>query len=71
MTNTRNVTLELPPLDAREALRLVHILESLQRALWKAHGPEMSELLIDCHIAAGGDAESRLDLFGDDADLPF
>jgi hypothetical protein len=61
----------MSPFHGPHPLRLVHILESLQRALWTAHGPEMSEILIDCHIADGGDGESRLDLFGDDADLPF
>jgi len=68
MTSRRPALLELPALDAREALRLIHLLEALQRALWSMHGPEMSELLIDHHIA--GDA-SQLDLFDADADLPF
>lgn len=68
MTSIRHVHLELPPLDAGEALRLVQLLEAIQQALWMACGPEMSELLIDHHIA--GDP-SQLDLFDSDEDLPF
>lgn len=35
----------LPPLEISEALLLVEILERAQRAIWRAHGPDMAEYL--------------------------
>ncbi len=41
------LSIPLPPFTPDEALRLVHFLENAVAAIWKAHGPKMSELLLD------------------------
>lgn len=67
----RSTILELPPLGPEEALRLVHLLERLQSAIWTAHGHRMSELLLDRRIDRCDIDEDQLDLFDGNDDFPF
>lgn len=63
----------IPNISPEEALRLVQLLETLQRAIWQVHGHSMSEFLSDRFVDAtqhGGHIdELQLDL--SDTDLPF
>ena len=58
--------IHLPHLEAHDALRLVQWLEGAITAIWRAHGHEMSEILINrhCDDLAAESAEEQ-------ADLPF
>ena len=67
---TPPVVVELPPLDAHQALRIVALLEGICTAIWRAHGAQMSEHLID--VSERRDTLSdRDDVHLDDHDLPF
>ena len=59
--------IRVPPLTADEALRLVAFLERVTNAIWRAHGNEMSQRLID--RAVRQPPRPPIDL--DDSDLPF
>lgn len=44
----------LPPLTPHEALVFVNLLEKICRALWRAHGTGMAQILqrvVDAHVA--------------------
>ncbi len=60
--------IRLPPLAADEALRLVAFLERVTDAIWRAHGEQMSERLLDRAVRH---PTPRLPLDRDDSDLPF
>jgi len=68
MNRTRHAQIHLPPLTPHEALRLVQCLERAVGAIWRAHGEEMSELLLGQHdcseaVVPPGSVEA--------SDLPF
>ncbi|MEQ8280825.1 MAG: hypothetical protein RMA76_35610 [Deltaproteobacteria bacterium] len=62
MTEPTTVTIELEDIDAHDALRLVALLQTITSELWRIHGPEMSDLLID---------DATRPNLRDDDDLPF
>jgi hypothetical protein len=41
----RQAQIQLPPLQAEEALLLVNVLDKAVMAIWRAHGPAMQEHL--------------------------
>lgn len=47
----RHAQLHLPPLRGEEACRLVNILERTIRAVWRAHGDEMADVMGRDHPA--------------------
>lgn len=66
MKRQARAQIHLPPLEAHEALRLVQCLESAVAAIWKAHGQQMSELLLDRHCDAHPETTCE-----EQPDLPF
>ncbi len=68
MSARRHTQAHLPPLEPHEALRFVELLQHVINAVWRAHGQEMGERLIDRHIA---NPESEPLPFMDGDDLPF
>jgi hypothetical protein len=48
---TRHAQLHLPPLGGEEACRLVHILDNIIRAVWRAHGEQMVYVIERDHDA--------------------
>jgi hypothetical protein len=69
--------IHLPPLSADYALTLVAILERAIRAVWRAHGDRMAELLALREDERERDRARRSNPFRDDGnpdadqDLPF
>ena len=47
----RHAQLHLPPMRGEEACRLVNILERTIRAVWRAHGDEMADVIGRDHPA--------------------
>ena len=75
MTNKKrpppnHAQIHLPVLQPEEALRFVALLERISAAIWKAHGQQMGECLIDAHTAGDEPLREYLQLSADD-DLPF
>ena len=62
----RYAQIHLPPLYPEEALRLVALLERASRAIWRAHGMQMGECLVDRHM---NHVTTSID--PNDFDLPF
>ena len=69
----RHAQIHLPVLDPDEALRFVDLLERICTAIWKAHGQQMSERLVDSYLLrqerGADDPFSDYDIDVDD--LPF
>lgn len=47
MTRRRHAQAHLPPLEGDDALRFVGLLQRIIDAVWRAHGLEMTERLMD------------------------
>ena len=72
----RHAQLHLPPLDGEEACHLVALLEKAIRAIWRAHGDAMADVIGRDHPAPetlddrSGPESEPLPLF-DDHDIDF
>ena len=62
----RHAQIHLPPLDPDEALRFVAFLDRISRGIWRAHGMQMGECLVDRHIS-----HTASPIENNDFDLPF
>jgi len=71
----RQAVIRLPPLPPDDALRIVHLLERIQSAIWEAHGDAMGELLVSHYTDHHGPPEPSDDALlrslDQDGDLPF
>lgn len=68
MNRRRHTQAHFPVLEPDEALRFVDLLQRVIDAVWRAHGHEMGERLIDQYIA---DPATESHSFEDGEDLPF
>lgn len=67
MSRRRHTQAHFPALDPHEALRFVGLLQRVIDAVWRAHGQEMGERLIDQYVAELTDDGPPID----DREVPF